>query len=103
MPTPDFTIAASPSSRNVNRGSQTTYTVTITRTNGFSGGVALTATGQQTRDTLTFSPNPIGAGASSLTLTVKTSSLDSRTTRTLTITGTSGGLSHSVKVGLTYR
>jgi hypothetical protein len=87
----------------VSRGSQTAYTVTVTRSGGFTGAIALGVTGQQTSDTATFSPNPIGSGANSATLTVKTNKLDSRTTRTLTITGTGSGKTHTATVSLTYR
>jgi len=65
--------------------------------------VTLAVTGQQTRDTVTYTANPIAAGATTTTITVKTSSQDSRTTRTLTITGTSAALVHTAKVNLSYR
>jgi hypothetical protein len=103
VPKADFTIAASPTSATVTRGQSTTYTITISRTNGFTGNVTLGVSGITSRDTATWSANPIGSSATTSTLTVKTSTLDSRTTRSLTITGTSGALSHTARVSLTYR
>ncbi len=42
---PDFSIAASPSSQTVSQGQATTFTVTVTRANGFTGPVSLAASG----------------------------------------------------------
>ena len=38
---PDYSIAASPASQTVSKGQATTYTVTVTRLNGFAGSVSL--------------------------------------------------------------
>src|SRR5438132_7542922 len=40
---PDFSIAASPASQTVSQGQATTYTVMVTRLNGFTGSVSLAA------------------------------------------------------------
>ena len=101
--TPNFSIAVSPSSRSVTRGSSTTYTVTITPTGGFAGSVNLGVTGQTSRDIPTFSVNPVISPSTTSVLTIKTSTRDSRSTRSLTITGTSGALSHSVNATLVLR
>jgi hypothetical protein len=103
VPTPNFSIAVSPTSRSVTRGSSTTYTVTITRTAGFIGDVTLSVTGQTSRDTASFSVKTLGSGATTSVLTIKTSTQDSRGTRTLTINGVSGTLSHSVTASLALR
>lgn len=101
---PDFSISASPSSRTVNRGSSTTYTVTIARLNGFQGPVALSVSGLPSGGTMgTFSPNPITYSGTSSTLTVKTASSTPTGTYTLTIPGTSGSLSHKTSVTLQVR
>src|SRR5919108_122270 len=39
----DFSIAASPSSQTVSQGQAATYTVTLSRLNGFTGSVSLSA------------------------------------------------------------
>jgi hypothetical protein len=99
-PTPDFTLSASPASRTVSRGGSTTYSVTITRLNGFGGSVSLSVSGLPSRATASFSPNP---ATSSSTLTVSTRSKTARGTFTLTIRGTSGSLAHTTTVSLTVQ
>jgi hypothetical protein len=96
-PAPDFTISAAPSSRSVVHGSSTTYTVTIGKVNAFSGSVTLSVSGLPSRATATLSPNPT---TSSSTLTVSTRSRTPVGTSILTITGTSGTLSHKTTVTL---
>jgi hypothetical protein len=98
-PTPDFTLSASPASRTVIQGASTTYTVTITPTGGFSGSVALTVSGLPAGASGTFST----VGNQS-TLTVNTSSTTTPPgSSPLTITGTSGTLSHSAVVTLVVK
>jgi hypothetical protein len=96
-PAADFTISATPASRTVARGGTTSYTVTITPSGGFSGNVSLSVTGLPAHATASFSPNP---ATSTSTLTVTTWRKTSSRTYPLTITGTSGGLSHSTTVQL---
>jgi hypothetical protein len=99
-PVGDFTIGATPSSQTVSRGGATTYTVTVTPVNGFSGSVSLSVSGVPFKGTAAFSPNPT---TSTSTLTVTTWKKTTTGTYTLTITGTSGGLSHSTTVQLVVR
>ncbi len=94
---PDFTLTASPTSRTVTRGTTTTYAITVNKLNGFSGSVSLSVAGPPNRTTTSFSPNPT---TSASTLTITTRSKTTRGTYTLTITGTSGGVSRTVKVTL---
>jgi trimeric autotransporter adhesin len=95
--TPDFSLAVTPASQTVpNSTGSTTYTVTPTALNGFSGSVMLAVSGLPTGATGTFSPNPVAVGQSPITstLTVTTSTAPPGT-YTLTITGTSGSLQHT--------
>jgi hypothetical protein len=92
----DFSLSASPTSRVVTRGGSTTYTVTVTPANGFNGSVTLTVSGCPSGSTCTFSQNPLSSGSSTLTVTTTASS--ALGTRTLTINGTSGSLTHSTSV-----
>jgi hypothetical protein len=93
----DFSLSMSPASVSVRRGSTATYTVTVTPSNGFSGSVTLSLSGQPSGSSVTFSPNP-ATGPS--TLSVRTSSSGPRGTFTLTITGRSGTLTHTVTTRL---
>jgi hypothetical protein len=99
-PTPDFTITATPSSRGTTVGiaSSVTFTVTVAALNGFTGEVALGVTGHPNANgetVPTFVPSAI-VGSGSSTLTVYTTETTPASTYALTITGTSGALSHSV-------
>lgn len=96
-PSPDFTISASPSSQNVTQGNQTTYTVTITAQNGFTGTVNLTASGLPSGASASFNPSSITTSGTS-TMTVTTQASTPTGTDTLTITGTSGTLVHNTTV-----
>ena len=96
---PDFSISASPASQTAVQGSGTTYTTTVTASNGFSSAVALSVSGLPTGAKGTFSPTSI-TGAGSSTLSVSTAATTPAGSYTLTITGTSGSLVHSTTVTL---
>src|SRR5207249_4218337 len=55
---PDFTLGASPSSQTVAAGASTSYTATITPSNGFTGQVTFTVSGLPAGANGSFSPNP---------------------------------------------
>lgn len=99
-PAGDFSISASPSSRTVNRGSSTTYAVSIKRVSGFTGSVGLSVSGLPSGASGTFSTNPITNPGTSSTLTVRTTSTTPTGTSRLTITGSSGSLVHTTTVTL---
>jgi hypothetical protein len=83
----------------VARRGTTSYIVTVSSVNGFTGNVNLTLSGLPSGATAAFNPAVVsgGSGTSKLTITVG----NSRGKYTLTITGMSGGLSHSAAVQLT--
>src|SRR5271168_1296246 len=93
-PNPDFTITATPASQTVNAGNSTTYTVTLSALNGFSGTVNLTASGLPSGVTASFSPSSL-PGTGSSTLTVSTAAGSAASSTTFSMTGTSGSLVHS--------
>jgi galactose oxidase-like protein/PKD domain-containing protein len=95
----DFTIAVTPASRTVTRGGVTSFAVTVTAGQGFSGAVNLTVTGVPARTTATFNPTSIQNSGTS-TLTVDVGRNAQKRTNTLTITGTGGGLVRSVTATL---
>lgn len=96
-PAPDFGIAASPASLSIAQGSSGTSTLTISPQNGFSGSVALSASGLPSGVTAAFNPS---STTGSSTLTLSASSTAATGTATVTITGTSGSLTHTTTLSL---
>jgi hypothetical protein len=97
---PDFTIAATPGSQTVAPGGATSYTITVTPQNGFTGTVALSASGLPSGASASFNPTSVTDSGSS-TLTVATATSTPSGSNTLSVTGTSGTLSHTANVVLT--
>ena len=96
-PAADFTLAVSPSSVSINRGQRANYTVTLTPSGGFTGGVSLSASGLPSRTSASFSPNP---ATSTSTMTVTTNKRSPTGTYTVTVTGTGSGVTHRATVTL---
>jgi uncharacterized membrane protein len=101
IPTPpNFTLAASPTSRSVPAGASTTYTVTVGAQNGFTGNVALSLGGLPSNvGTASFTPATI-AGAGTAQLSVATPATAPPGTYSLTVTGTSGSITRSATITL---
>jgi hypothetical protein len=95
----DFTITASPNSRNIRRGNSGSFTVSVTPLNGFSDIVGFSVTGCPAQSTCTFSPGSVNGGGTS-TLTVATAKTSPKGTFALVITGTSTAKSHSTSVNV---
>ncbi len=98
--TAGFSLSASPTSQTIAPGKSGTVTITSSVTGGFSGTITLSASGQGSGETLTFSPTSI-AGAGTSTLTIKASSSARKGTHTITITGKSGATSHTTTTTVT--
>jgi len=98
---PDFALSVTPGSRTVSAGSGTTYTASVTPSNGFNSNVSLSVAGLPSGATASFSPNPISGGSGSSILNVSTMASTPVGTSTLTVTGTGAGISHSMTVSLT--
>jgi uncharacterized membrane protein len=101
--TPDFSLSATPASQTVVQGNGTSFTSTLTPSNGFAGNVSLSLGALPAGVNATFNTNPITNGSGTSTLTVTTTSSTALGTYTLTITGTSGSLTHSTSVTLIVR
>jgi hypothetical protein len=100
---PDFSISAGTSVETIKAGTSAKYPVTLKPLNSFNGSVQLTVTGLPASSTGTFNPNPVTLTYpvnSTSALTVATTKRTPAGTYTLTMTGTSGSLAHSVKVTL---
>ena len=101
---PDFSVAASPSSLTVTQGSNGTSTITVTSLNGFNAATTLSASGLPSGVTAAFSTNPVtppANGTATSTLTLTASSTATTGTATVTITGTSGSTTHTTTITLT--
>lgn len=95
----DFSITASPSTLTVGRPAIGVFKVAISALNGFSGQVKLTVGGFPSKVAGAFVPQSItGLGTSYLIFVVGLK--QQKGTFPLTITGTSGSISHSIQVTL---
>jgi subtilase family serine protease len=100
--TPAFTLAASPTAVSVVVGSSGSSTVTTTVSGGFDSAVALSATGQPSGVTVTFSPTSIAApGSGSSTVGLAVASGTATGTYTITVSGTGGSITHTATISLT--
>ncbi|HZR27564.1 MAG TPA: polysaccharide lyase 6 family protein [Terriglobales bacterium] len=98
---PDFTFSATPASQTVTAGGSTSYTVSVSPTNGFNSSVSLGVSGLPTNTTSSFTPASISGGSGSSTLSVATTTSTPPGNYTLTATGSGGGASHSATTLLT--
>src|SRR5262249_9555182 len=104
LPTsPDFSITVGPAAQQVVPGGSTTYTVTVTPLSGFTGTVNLSVGSESGFPTgITsggFNPASITTGGSS-TLAMQTATSTVPYALSLTITGTSGTISHTASTTL---
>jgi photosystem II stability/assembly factor-like uncharacterized protein len=100
---PDFGIAAAASLIDINAGSSGNLTLTITSAAGFSAPVTLSVSGEPPGVSHSFSPpsvTPPSGGSATSNMTINVAASVAPGTYPLTITGTSGALSHSVAVDL---
>ena len=99
----DFSLSASPTSRNIKRGAQTTYTITATPSGGFTGSVTFGVSSVLPAGvSVSFSPQSVASSGSSV-MTVRTSSTTPTGTYVLTISGSSGDLQRTTSVTLNVR
>jgi hypothetical protein len=87
---PGYTLSALPTAVSIAQGATGNTTITLTRTGGFAGSVALAATGTSSGLTAAFSPASTTGNTSTLTLTATAGA--STGTVTVTIRGTATGL-----------
>jgi len=98
--TADFSVTATPASATASSAQSASYSVNVAAQNGFSGNVALSATGLPAGATASFAPSTVvGSGTSALTVTLAASTPPGN--YTLNIVAGSGTLSHSATVALT--
>ena len=100
-PPPDFAISANPTSLSINAGSASTSTITLTSINNFAGTVTVSSTGSPAGLGLSLNPSSISlssGGTGTTTLTVSTQSSTPVGSYAVTVTGSSGTLSHSTSI-----
>ncbi len=99
----NFAIDAAPFAEGVVGGKSITYTVTISPLNGFTGSTTLSLSGLPAGISGSFSVNPVvvtSASAVRSTLTISTSRSVATDIYPITITATSGSLTHSTSATL---
>jgi hypothetical protein len=97
-PQPSFSLALNPRTESVAQGGSIQSVVTVSPAGGFSGGVALSASGVPAGVTATFSP---ATTTSSSTLALAAGSTAAPGVSNITINGVSGSLKASVTLPLT--
>jgi subtilase family serine protease len=100
-PAPDFSIAVSPGTQSVGPTGSTTYTITVTPLNNFSGTVSLSVSGLPRNVSASFSPSSARAGSGWRSTMTVSSRRASASTSTLTVSGRYSSLSHSSTTSLT--
>jgi kumamolisin len=96
----NFTIGASPTSLSIARGTSGTSKITTVLTSGNISSISLSASGQKSGTSISFSPSSIaGAGTSTMKVTVNRRATTG--TFNIVVTGTGGGNSHTVTISLT--
>ena len=85
-PPPDFSLSASPQAQTIEQGADTSYTININRSGGFTGAVSFSASGLPGVSTgVTFNPSSTTGNVS--TMTVSTTGGTPTGSSTLTISG----------------
>lgn len=98
--TSDFSISATPSSQTVFAGSNTSYSLNVGALDGFTGIVGLAASGLPAGVGASFTPASVTGGSGTSILSVTTASTATAGIFTITIQGTSNGLTHETTVQL---
>lgn len=100
----DYTLSVSPASRSLPQGTNATFTVTMSVTNGYKGPVALSATVPAGSGlTTSFGPPGLDFKNTTSTLTIGTSSVSPAGGGpwSVTIQGSDGTITHNVSVSVT--
>lgn len=100
--TPDFSMSASPTSVSVVQGSSGSSTISTTVSGGFNSSVSLSASGQPSGVTVSFSPASIAApGSGTSTMSITVGSAAATGTYPITVTASGGSVTHTTSVSLT--
>jgi glucose/arabinose dehydrogenase len=97
---PDFALSDFPDSRQIRRGTSTTYRIDVTPSGGFTGEVSFTVSGLPSNASSILKSVVITSGTASSTLGIRTTRFTPAGTYLLTVTGTGGGLQRTTQVTL---
>jgi hypothetical protein len=97
--TPNVTLSATPASVSVTRSASAQSTISLARSGGFTGAVALSVTGLPAGVTAAFNPGSVTGASSVLTFTATATATVGAAN--VTVTGTGGGLTRTTTVSLT--
>ena len=101
-PVPNFSISAAPTAVSVVQGNSGSSTVSTAISNGFNSSIALSASGQPSGATVSFSPSSIAApGSGSSTMSIAVGAATAVGTYAITVTGSGGSLTRTTTVNLT--
>ncbi len=101
-PDPSFQISLSPGSLQVTQGGTGSVQVTVTRTGGFEGNVALSASGLPQGASATFSAQSLLAGVDQSQLQISAGQAGAGT-YTITVTAQGGGITRTATLTLTIQ
>ena len=96
---PDFSLTPSPTSQEILVGQSTSYSVSFSTINNYSGTVSFSVSGLPAGTTSTFNPLSLSSSGST-TLSITTNNSTPPGTYPLTITGSDGTLTHTTSVTL---
>ena len=99
--TPDFMIAASYQSLNIQPGKSDTATITIIPNNGFAGTVTLSTSVSPSGPKATMSSSNISTGSGTSTLTIDVANDVAAGSYTVTVQASNGHLAHSKSIIVT--
>lgn len=100
-PTANFSLSLSPASLNIVGGASASLSISVTGSNGFNSPVAIQIAGLPSG--VSISPTPSVTPGISQQLTITASGSVTPSTATVTFTGSSGSLRHTVKLSLTVQ
>jgi subtilase family serine protease len=96
-----FTVSASPGSITVARNASGAATITTAISGSFNSAITLSASGQGSAQTITFSPSSIAApGSGTSTMTIRVGRNAATGSHTITITAKGGGITHTTSITL---
>ena len=100
---PNFSISASTGNITIDQGSSGTSTINVTSLNGFAGTISLSVSISPSGPTGVINPSNItlqGGGTADSVVTVSTTAATPQGSYVVTVTATSGSITHTVTIGV---